>query len=54
MNVPYPELGINHPPLGGFCGIAPPLKSNGGELGGLFPSSPPTQTHLVSQPMSMC
>jgi hypothetical protein len=55
MNVPYPELDTNQPPLGGFCGVAPPFKSNGGELDGLFPPSPPPiETHVVSQSMSMC
>jgi hypothetical protein len=45
MNVPYPELDTNQPPLGGF----------GGELDGLFPPSPPPiETHVVSQSMSMC
>jgi hypothetical protein len=48
MNVPHLEVGTDQPPLGGSCGIVPPPKSSGGELGGLFPPLPSlAKTHVV-------
>jgi len=45
MNVPQLGLGVDHPPLGGSCGIVPPLAFSGGETSRLFcPSPPPTIT----------
>jgi hypothetical protein len=35
-NAPQPKLGINHPPLGGYCGTTPPPTFSGGETIGLL------------------
>ncbi len=45
MNVPELGLSVDHLPLGGSCGIVPPLAFSGGETDWLFhPAPPPTIT----------